>query len=74
MTVLEYAYNSEWIIAKSGSKRTNSDFKYWILRNSYDAEPTAEDVRSRLLGPLDKETFYEEMTNRRITLKLKRIE
>ena len=34
MTVLEYAYNSNWIIAKSGS-RNKKDFQYWILKNFY---------------------------------------
>ena len=31
MTVLEIAYNSDWIIAKSGSKRKQINFEYWII-------------------------------------------
>ena len=74
MTVLEYGFNSEWIIAKSGSKRTNSNIQYWIIKNYYDVEPTAEVIKSNILGPLDLETFSSELTNKEIQLNLKRIE
>jgi hypothetical protein len=42
MTVLEFAYNSQWIIAKSGNKRTGIDIHYWIIKNGYEVEPTVE--------------------------------
>ena len=74
MTVLEYDFNSEWIIAKSGNKRTNSDFQYWIIKNNYEVEPTAEVIKSNILGPLDLELFSKELVSRKIKLTLKRIE
>ena len=54
MTIMEYAFNSECIIAKSGNKRTNSNIQYWIIKNDYDFEPTAKVIKSnvsRALGP-----------------------
>ena len=74
MTVLEYAFNSEWIIAKSGKKRTNSDIQYWIIKNNFDVEPTAEVIKSNVLGPLDLESFSRELISKKIPLTLKRIE
>ncbi|MFC5271648.1 hypothetical protein [Adhaeribacter terreus] len=74
MTVLAYAFNSEWIIAKSGNKRTNSNIKYWIIKNKYDVEPTAEIVKSNTLGTLDLEIFSKELKDKGILLELKTIE
>jgi len=74
MTVMEYAYNSEWIIAKSGNKRTNSDIQYWIIKNDYDVEPTEEVIKSNVLGPLDLEPFSKELRVKKIQLTLKKIE
>jgi len=73
MTVLEYSYDSEWIIAKSESKRTNSIIQYWIIKNNYTFEPTVEVIKTNMLGPLDLETFSRELANKEIHLRLKRI-
>jgi hypothetical protein len=74
MTVLEYSFDSEWIIAKSGSKRTNSNIQYWIIKNNHTAEPTVEDIKSNIFGPLDMETFSRELANKEVHLSLKRID
>jgi len=74
MTVLEYAYNSKWIIAKSGNRRTNSEIQFWIIKNDYEDEPTIEVIKSNILGSLDFETFSKELLNKKIDLTLKRIE
>ncbi|MFD2565612.1 hypothetical protein [Aquimarina rubra] len=73
MTILEIAHNSEWIIAKSGNKRSNSDFKYWIIQNSYSNIPDAETVKLNTKGPLDKTTFENLIMERSIELELKSI-
>lgn len=74
ITVLEYAYNSEWIISKSGNGRTNSEFQYWIIKNDYDVEPTADVIKSNVLGPMDLESFSKELIDKQIQLTLERIE
>jgi hypothetical protein len=74
MTVMEYDYNSEWIIAKSGNKRLNSDFSYWIIKNDYQVEPTAEMIKSNTTGPLMVDEFTKEAISRKIDLRLRRID
>ncbi|MBL7855912.1 MAG: hypothetical protein JNL17_16045 [Cyclobacteriaceae bacterium] len=74
MTVLEYAYDSKWIIAKSGDGQTNSKIQFWIIKNDYEAEPTVEVVKSNVLGPLDFESFSHELVSRKIELNLKKID
>jgi len=73
MTVLEYDYDSKWIIAKSGTKGHESENEYWIIRNDFDSEPTSEIIMSNTLGPMNFESFSKELANRQIKLKLKRI-
>ena len=74
MTVLEYDYDSRWIIAKSGNKRENSNFQYWIIKNEFDDQSTIEVIRSKTIGPLDLGLFTDELIRRQIQLKLKKIE
>ena len=74
MTVLEYDYDSKWIIAKSGNKRENSNIQYWIIKNDFDDEGTSKVIKSKTIGPLDLGLFSEELTRRQIQLKLKKIE
>ena len=74
MTVMEIAHNSEWIIAKSGDMRSNSNFQYWIIKNSYSGKPEAETVKSNTRGPLDKVTFENIIMAESIELELKSIE
>jgi len=74
MTILEIAYDSQWIIAKSGSKNKPSTFKYWIIKNNYKISPKADTIKSNTLGPMDYKTFMEEIKNNDIRLTLKEIE
>lgn len=74
MTVMEYAFNSEWIIAKSGNMQTNSNTQYWIIKNNYDFEPSAEVIKSNTLGPLDLESFTWELMRKDIQLTLAKVE
>jgi len=74
MTILGYNYNSEWVIAKSGTKGENSSIQYWIIRKYFDNEPTLKLIKSNIIGPLDLESFSNELTNRQIQLKLKETE
>lgn len=73
MTVLEYNYDSKWIIAKSGSKKGKSSTKFWILKKDFDNEPTPDLIKSNTIGPLDEKQFLNELTKRQINLKLKKI-
>ncbi|KAB5486892.1 MULTISPECIES: hypothetical protein [Flagellimonas] len=45
MTVLEISHNSEWIIVKSGNKRVESEFKYWVIKNNYNRSPNSETIK-----------------------------
>jgi hypothetical protein len=74
MTVLEISYNSEWIIAKSGDKRKNSDFKYWVIKNNYESLPNSETViKNRMeFSALEKFEYY--LAEKEINLELKKID
>jgi hypothetical protein len=74
ITVMEYNYNSEWIIAKAGNKRSNSDFSYWIIKNNYDDEPTVKIITSNTTGPLGFDEFTRELIIRKINLKLRKVD
>jgi hypothetical protein len=74
MTILELAHNDKWIIAKSGDKRNNSDFKYWIIHNSYQDVPDAETVKKNTIGPLDNNSFIKIMREKSIDIELHSIE
>jgi hypothetical protein len=74
MTVLEYGFNSKWIIAKTGDEIKKTKFQYWIIKNDYESQPTVEVVKSNIAGPLDSITFVREMRNRNIRLGLKDVE
>jgi hypothetical protein len=73
MTVMEYAYNSEWIIAKSANKRENTNIQYWIIKNHYPSVPSLSTIRSNINGPLDLESFNAELKNKDIRLRLREI-
>lgn len=74
MTILEYDYNSEWIIAKSGDKRKDSNIQYWIIKNHFDSELTSELIKANRVGPLTEELFLREMATRQVQLKFREIE
>ena len=68
------AHNDEWIIVNSGARRNNSNFKYWIIHNSYQVIPDAEIDNKNTIGPLDNNNFKKLFNKKTIDLKLKSIE
>ena len=72
MTVIEYAYDSKWIIAKTGTGN-GSENQYWIIKKTETKAPTVEVVKSNTLGQLDLKEFKKKIIENRIDLKLKKI-
>ena len=72
MTVLEYAYDKNWIIAKTGSRR-DTIFRYWIINNSYDTVPKANVIKENIIGPLNLEDYNQTLIENKIGLILKEI-
>ncbi|MFT4019362.1 MAG: hypothetical protein QM668_20525 [Agriterribacter sp.] len=77
MTVLEYAYNSKWIIAKSAKSKLTTDYEYWIIDKDFKV-PQVKDslmdiIKSHVYGPFDSTTFISRLNNQRINLTLKKI-
>ena len=70
MTVIEIAYNSEWIIAKS---KKNLEFKYWIIKNNYEQMPNSETVIKNTIELNDDVSFNSFLTEKKINLELKKI-
>ncbi|MRT94654.1 hypothetical protein [Ancylomarina sp. 16SWW S1-10-2] len=73
MTVTEYAYDENWIIAKSGAGN-NSKHQYWIIKKTDKKDPTIEDIKLNTFGQLDFKEFKKKLNENRICLTLKRIE
>ena len=77
MTVLEYANNSKWIIAKSSKSRISSDYDYWIIDKDFDIPQNLDSliiiIRSHVRGPLDSTTFISKLNIHKINLRLKKI-
>jgi hypothetical protein len=72
MTVEAYAFNSNWIIAKS------SEEKYWIIDKRFHTDGMTdkskdEYIRSHVSGPLDSVSFIRSLHNLKINLELARI-
>lgn len=72
MTVTEYAYDNEWIIAKTGTGN-NSKNQYWIIKKIEKIEPTAEDLKSNTFGQLGLEEFKKKLIENKIDLTLEKI-
>ena len=77
MTVLEYAYDSKWIIAKSGSKE-GTDSQFWIIDKDFkvdcsDNDSTLNIIKAHVNGPFDSASFIEQLHSDRISLVLKKI-
>ena len=70
MTVFACAYNSDWIIAKSGNARLKKDFQYWIINNNNVNNPSLSNIKANTLGPLDWESFTTEIKEKKINLTL----
>jgi len=72
MTVIEYAYDSKWIIAKTGTGNGAKN-QYWIIKKTETENPTVEDVKSNTFGQLDLVEFKKKMIENRIDLTLIKI-
>jgi len=78
MTVLEYAFNDKWIIAKTGD-RFEQNLEYWVvnkhlnLRHMADTSSNQSIAASRLNGPFDSIAFVQKLRENAINLKLKKI-
>ena len=74
MTVLEISNNSEWIIAKSGNKRAESDFKYWVIKNNYEQLPSSEIIKKHTTEFNDYDLFRAFLVENKINLELNKID
>lgn len=73
MTVSEISHNSEWIIAKSGNERTESESKYWVIKNNYDRLPTSETIRNNTIEFNGYKSFQSFLIENDINLELNKI-
>jgi hypothetical protein len=80
MTVTEYAYNPNWIIAKSSASRQTAENRYWIIDKSFkvriiqDNDSTINVIKSHVFGPLDSTKFVQLLLTREINLTLHKIQ
>ena len=80
MTVTEYAYDSNFIIAKSSASRQTSESRYWVVDKSFkvkiiqDNDSTINVIKSHVLGPFDSTSFVQFLFAKDIKLKLKKVE
>lgn len=70
MTVLAISHNNKWIIAKSGNKRTQTDYKYWVIKNDYENKPDSETIKRNTLEFDDINEFENFLIENQINLKL----
>lgn len=77
MTVLEYANNSKWIIAKSSKLRFGTNIEYWIIDKDFDQpqnyDSTINIIKAHVYGPFDSTTFMKKINSQKINLKLRKI-
>lgn len=80
MTVIEYAYNSDWIIAKSSASKQTAENRYWIVDKSFKAKiiqdnnSTINDIKSHVFGPFDSTKFVQLLLAKDIKLTLHKIQ
>jgi hypothetical protein len=71
MTVLEYAYDAKWIIAKSGSKKA-TDIQYWVVDKDFkidmksDHDSSLNIIKDHVDGPYDSTSFMKRLHSSRI--------
>lgn len=77
MTVIEYANNSKWIIAKSSKSRFENNYEYWIIDKEFDKSKNVENIikniKPYMLGPIDSLTFIKKLAEQKIDLTFKKI-
>ena len=77
MTVLEYATNSKWIIAKSAKSKFVAEYEYWLIDKEFDTPGTDKVLnvlKSHTSGPLDSVSFVNTLNAQKINLNLNKIE
>ena len=80
MTVTEYAFNSNWIIAKSSASGQTAENKYWIVEKSFkvkilqDNDSTINVIKSHVFGPFDSTRFVQLLLTEDIELTLQKIQ
>lgn len=74
MTVMEIAYNSEWIIAKSENKRDKTNIRYWVIKNKYEYIPDAKIVKANTIEFDNYNMFKSFLIDNRIFLELEKID
>jgi hypothetical protein len=74
MTILEIAHDEKWIIAKSGNKRTEGDYKFWVIKNQYEKIPDSETVKRNTIKFESQEDFEQFLSENHIGLKLRKID
>lgn len=74
MTVMEIAYNSEWIIAKSENKRDKTNIRYWVIKNKYECIPDAQTVKANTFEFDDYNLFKSFLSDNSILLELEEID
>ena len=76
MTVIEYANDSKWIIAKTRIARPGLEYQYWIIDRNFQIDVRAENdsiIKSHVTGPLDSVTFIQKVNANHIDLPVKKI-
>ena len=79
MTVVEYANNSKWIIAKSSPTRFKTEYQYWIVDKDFNIElmqdnkSSIDSLKSHANGPFDSTIFTNKLHSQNINLVLKKI-
>ena len=80
MTVTEYAYNSNWIIAKSSASSQPAENRYWVVDKSFkmkiikDNDSTINVIKSHVFGPFDSTKFVQLLFAKDIKLRLKKVQ
>lgn len=80
MTVIEYASNDKWIIAKTIPPRQNNQGLYWIVEKDSETntnrnnDNTFNTVKPHVFGPLDSLRFAQALSEKGIELVLKKID
>jgi hypothetical protein len=74
MTVLEISHDNKWIIAKSGNKRIQTGFKYWVIKNDYESIPDSKKVKENTIEFSNIQQFEKFLVENEIDLVLEKID
>lgn len=79
MTVVEYAYSPNWIIAKSSTSKHKDENEYWIVDKSFKAKIGLSNdsiinvIKSHVFGPFDSTRFKQLLLDKDIKLTLNKV-